>query len=69
MTQTSKGPGGCIVTILIILVIAAAFGLIEWSTVGSFARLFVAFLIGIALFFIGMMRWGKVWREEMVTKI
>ncbi len=59
MAQTAKGPGGCIVTILIILVIGAAFGLIEWSTVGSFARFFVAFLILVAIFFIGIILWGK----------
>jgi type IV secretory pathway VirB2 component (pilin) len=64
MTQNSKGPGGCIVTILIILVTGAAFGLIEWSTVGSFVRFIVAFFLAAALAIIVFLLWAKFGGRE-----
>lgn len=50
MSREGGGPGGCLVTILIILVIGAAFGLVEWDTVGKFARFLVfLFIAGVVL--------------------
>ena len=45
MSREGGGPGGCLVTILVILAIGAAFGLVEWSTVGKFARFLVYIVI------------------------
>lgn len=45
MSNSNGGFGGCLVTILILLVFLAAFGFIDWSTVGSFARFIVAIVV------------------------
>lgn len=43
------GMWGCMLTILFCLVIGAAFGLVEWNTVGSFARVLVYGLIALVI--------------------
>lgn len=58
MSRNGGGPGGCLVTILIILVIGAAFGLVEWGTVGKFAR-FLVYLVIVGLVILGgFFLWG-----------
>ena len=42
--ESNGGFGGCLITILVLLVFLAAFGFVKWSTVGSFAR-FIVYLI------------------------
>ena len=42
MSNSNGGFGGCLMTILVLLVFLAAFGFVDWSTVGSFARLLLA---------------------------
>lgn len=58
MSNESGGLGGCLVTILIILVIGAAFGLVEWDTVGKFARFLVYLAIAGVLLIGGFFLWG-----------
>lgn len=45
MSNNNEGCGGTIVFILMIMVFLAAFGFINWSTVGSFARGIVYFIL------------------------
>jgi len=65
MPEVRAPRGNCLVTILLILVFLAAFGIISWDTVGAFARFIVyiivagiAIIVGILLYawFIGR-RW------------
>jgi hypothetical protein len=50
MSNSNEGCGGTVVFILIIMVFLAAFGFINWSTVGSFARTIVyVILAGFAI--------------------
>ena len=58
MSRESGGPGGCLVTILIILVIGAAFGFVDWSTVGKFARFLVYIVIAGVVLIGGFFLWG-----------
>ncbi len=45
-----NGPGGCLITVLIILIIAAIFGIVNWSTVTGYAKfLGIIILIGFIL--------------------
>lgn len=41
MSDNNEGCGGTLVFALVIMVFLAAFGFINWSTVGSFARTIV----------------------------
>jgi hypothetical protein len=45
MARQGGGPGGCIVSILVIMVFLATFGLIEWDSVGTFAILILTFVL------------------------
>lgn len=53
MSRDNSSCGGCLGTILVVLVVGAAFGFVEWDTVGSFARFFVYFIIA-SLIFVGV---------------
>ena len=54
------GCGGCLVSILLLLlVIGAAFGLVEWSTVGSFTRFIVYLGVAAVVLFAGFMFWAN----------
>lgn len=58
MAKESKGGfGSCLITILLILVFLAAFGIVKWSTVGSFARFIVYLTIAGIIIVIVMMIW------------
>ena len=59
MSNSNGGFGGCLMTILILLVFLAAFGFIDWSTVGSFARFIVAFIVTGILFLIAFWIYGN----------
>ena len=45
MSNSNGGFGGCLMTILVLLVFLAAFGFVDWSTVGSFARFIVSIVV------------------------
>ena len=45
MSNSNGGFGGCLMSILILLVFLAAFGFIDWSTVGSFAKFIAAIVV------------------------
>lgn len=45
MSNNNEGCGGTVVFILMIMVFLAAFGFINWSTVGAFARTIVYVII------------------------
>ena len=50
MPEISRPRGNCLVTILLILVFMAAFGIVSWDTVGAFARFIVYVIVaGIAI--------------------
>ena len=50
MPEVRAPRGNCLVTILLILVFLAAFGIISWDTVGAFARFIVYIIVaGIAI--------------------
>jgi hypothetical protein len=49
MAHQSGGPGGCLISILVLVVFMAAFGLVSWETVGGFARLIVLLFISLVL--------------------
>jgi Tfp pilus assembly protein PilX len=50
MPEVRAPRGNCLVTILLILVFLAAFGIISWDTVGAFARFIVYVIVaGIAI--------------------
>jgi hypothetical protein len=50
MPEVNAPRGNCLVTILLILVFLAAFGIISWDTVGAFARFIVYIIVaGIAI--------------------
>jgi Tfp pilus assembly protein PilX len=50
MPEIRKPRGNCLITILLILVFLAAFGIISWDTVGAFARFIVYVIVaGIAI--------------------
>ena len=53
------GCGGCLISILVLLVIGAAFGFVEWSTVGSFTRFIVYLAVAAVVFFAGFMLWAN----------
>jgi membrane protein DedA with SNARE-associated domain len=63
MSNESGGCGGCLVSILILLVIGAAFGFVEWSTVGSFTRFLVYLIIAAVVIFVGFMLWANSSRK------
>jgi len=57
MPEIRRPKGNCLITILLILVFMAAFGIISWDTVGAFARFIVyvvvagiAIIVGILLY-------------------
>lgn len=58
MSNGGGGMGGCLVTILLILVFLAAFGFVDWSTVGSFAKFIVAIIVVGLIFAVGFLIWG-----------
>ncbi|MBS3807607.1 MAG: hypothetical protein KGY60_08905 [Bacteroidales bacterium] len=50
MPEVRRSRGNCLITILLILVFLAAFGIISWDTVGAFARFIVYIIVaGIAI--------------------
>ena len=50
MPEVRAPRGNCLVTILLILVFLAAFGIISWDAVGAFARFIVYVIVaGIAI--------------------
>lgn len=50
MAQVQRPRGNCLITILLILVFLAAFGIISWDAVGAFARFIVYVIVaGIAI--------------------
>ncbi len=50
MPEVRTPRGNCLITILLILVFLAAFGIISWDTVGAFARFIVYVIVaGIAI--------------------
>lgn len=50
MAQVQRPRGNCLITILLILVFLAAFGIISWDAVGAFARFIVYVIVaGIAV--------------------
>lgn len=57
--ESGGGLGGCLITILVILVFLAAFGFVNWSTVGSFARFIVYLVIAGIVFIVVMMIWAS----------
>ena len=59
MSNSNGGLGGCLTTILILMVFLAAFGFIDWSTVGSFARFLVAIVVTGILVMIGFWIFGN----------
>jgi hypothetical protein len=54
----SIGLGNLLIVILVILVFLATFGIVKWSTVGSFARFIVYFTVAGAVLVIGFMIWS-----------
>lgn len=57
-SNESGGLGGCLFTILLILVFLAAFGFVNWSTVGSFARFIAYFIIAGIIVIVVIMIWA-----------
>lgn len=57
--ESGGGLGSCLFTILIILVFLAAFGFVNWSTVGSFARFIVYLVIAGIVLIIILMFWAS----------
>ena len=53
-------PFGCLITILIILVFAAAFGFTEWNTVGSMAKWIVYLVIAAVIVAVLLGLWGRI---------
>ena len=55
MSRSGGGPGGCLISILVILVFLAVLGLVDWGTVTGYAEflvlLFVAMAVVVVLFF------------------
>jgi len=51
MSDNGRG-GGCGSFIFFILLVGAAFGFVEWETVGTFVRISVYILLGIAAIFV-----------------
>ena len=50
MPEIRQPRGNCLITILLILVFLAAFGIISWDAVGAFARFIVYIIVaGIAI--------------------
>ncbi|GEM_PF-1747258 len=50
MREVRRPRGNCLITILLILVFMAAFGIISWDAVGAFARFIVYVIVaGIAI--------------------
>jgi multisubunit Na+/H+ antiporter MnhB subunit len=57
--DSGGGFGGCLVTILVILVFLAAFGFVNWSTVGSFARFIVYFIVAGIILLVIIFLWSS----------
>lgn len=57
--ESGGGLGSCLITLLVIMVFLAAFGFINWSTVGDFARFIVAIVVVSILFLIGLFIYGS----------
>ena len=49
MARQTGGPGGCLTSILVLLVFMAAFGLVSWETVGGFAQFIVLLFVSLAV--------------------
>lgn len=49
--------GNCLITILLILVFLAAFGIISWEAVGTFARFIVYVIIAGIGIIVGLILW------------
>jgi hypothetical protein len=47
MARQGSGPGGCLISILVLLTFMAAFGLVSWETVGGFAQFIVLLVISL----------------------
>lgn len=59
MSNSNGGFGGCLMSILILLVFLAAFGFIDWSTVGSFAKFIAAIVVTGILLMIAFWIYGN----------
>jgi len=60
MSDSNGGLGGCLISILVLLVFLAAFGFIDWSTVGSFARFIVSFVVAGIVLLLGFVVYGNL---------
>lgn len=61
--ESGGGLGNCLITILVILVFLAAFGFVNWSTVGTFARFIVYLVIAGVIFIVAMMVWASAKKD------
>ncbi len=53
MSENNEGCGGTVSFVLLIMIVLAAFGLINWATVGTFVRGVIYFLLaGFTVLFI-----------------
>lgn len=59
MSNSNGGFGGCLMSILILLVFLAAFGFIDWSTVGNFAKFIAAIVVTGILLMIAFWIYGN----------
>lgn len=57
MFESRTRRGNCLITILLILVFMAAFGIISWETVGNFARFIVYFIVAVIGIIVGIILW------------
>ena len=60
MSESNGGLGGCLLSILVLLVFLAAFGLVDWSTVGSFARFIMSIVVAGILLLIAIGVFGNL---------
>jgi len=51
MSTNNSGTGGCMSTILILLIIGAIFGIVSWGTVGDFLQIILLITIISVAFF------------------
>jgi hypothetical protein len=49
VARQTGGPGSCLISILVLLVFMAAFGLVSWDTVGGFAQFIVLLFVSLAI--------------------
>ena len=56
--EVNRPRGNCLITILLILVFLAAFGIISWDAVGAFARFIVYIIIAGIGIIVGIILWA-----------